>query len=282
MNPVGYFINGQREKEWSVKDIPLSSGRLLPEFDKRRSIKAMFTKPTMLRSNSSIQSTNDDVVSDNNSIINQDNKSIINQDITTGNEKRKATDQIINNGKKQKSINSIKSPKIDSTKGQQSLKGFFAPKTIPLTKTSALNSNNMRSTTPEMVNQQYNNINNPSTPLQSFIPTSTNQSQSPYSPASISTTETVHDPIATKDSWSKLMRRPVQPMCEGHNEPCKVMLTKKKGENQGRSFWMCTRPLGPSGVKEKNSQWRCGTFIWCSDLKGSNNTVVSGVDIEAS
>jgi AP endonuclease-2 len=43
------------------------------------------------------------------------------------------------------------------------------------------------------------------------------------------------------------------------------MQTKKKGSNQGRSFWMCARPLGPSGQKEKGTEWRCGTFIWSSD-----------------
>ena len=77
--------------------------------------------------------------------------------------------------------------------------------------------------------------------------------------------DSVHDPIETKESWSKLFTKPVAPRCEGHNEPCITLLTKKPGINLGRSFWMCRRPLGPSGAKEKNTQWRCQTFIWCSD-----------------
>jgi len=77
----------------------------------------------------------------------------------------------------------------------------------------------------------------------------------------------VHDPVASKESWSRLLRKPATPLCE-HSEPCKSMLTRKKGENQGRSFWMCQRPLGPSGNKEKGTQWRCSTFIWSSDWKG--------------
>lgn len=89
----------------------------------------------------------------------------------------------------------------------------------------------------------------------------------PPSPSVQSTDGSVHDPIVSKESWSTLFRKPAVPMCE-HGEPCKSMLTKKKGENQGRSFYMCTRPLGPSGAKEKNTQWRCSTFIWCSDWKG--------------
>jgi AP endonuclease-2 len=51
------------------------------------------------------------------------------------------------------------------------------------------------------------------------------------------------------------------------------MLTKKKGTNQGRSFWMCSRPIGPTGKEEKeggeNGEWRCGTFIWSSDWRGN-------------
>ena len=78
-------------------------------------------------------------------------------------------------------------------------------------------------------------------------------------------TDNVHDPIVSKESWSRLFTKPAPPRCESHDEPCISMLTKKQGINLGRSFWMCPRPLGPSGAKEKNTQWRCGTFIWCSD-----------------
>lgn len=77
--------------------------------------------------------------------------------------------------------------------------------------------------------------------------------------------ENVHDPVESKESWSKLFAKPATPRCEGHDEPCISLLTKKSGMNLGRSFWMCSRPLGPSGAKEKNTQWRCQTFIWCSD-----------------
>lgn len=77
--------------------------------------------------------------------------------------------------------------------------------------------------------------------------------------------DTVHDPVESKESWSKLFTKPAVPRCEGHYEPCITRLTKKPGMNLGRSFWMCPRPLGPSGAKEKNTQWRCPTFIWCSD-----------------
>ena len=84
-------------------------------------------------------------------------------------------------------------------------------------------------------------------------------------PVVIPTQENVHDPVESKESWSKLFTKPAAPRCDGHDEPCISLLTKKPGMNLGRSFWMCPRPLGPSGSKEKNTQWRCQTFIWCSD-----------------
>jgi AP endonuclease 2 len=45
---------------------------------------------------------------------------------------------------------------------------------------------------------------------------------------------------------------------------------KLTGYHIGRSFYICPRPLGPSGEKEKNSEWRCGTFIWSSDWNSSS------------
>jgi AP endonuclease-2 len=36
----------------------------------------------------------------------------------------------------------------------------------------------------------------------------------------------------------------------------------------GRSFFMCARPLGPSGDKEQGTEFRCRTFIWSSDWNG--------------
>ncbi|UPK90731.1 hypothetical protein LCI18_001666 [Fusarium solani-melongenae] len=68
------------------------------------------------------------------------------------------------------------------------------------------------------------------------------------------------------ESWSMLLGGRVVPRCE-HNEPCISLVTKKPGVNCGRSFYICPRPLGPSGEKEKGSEWRCGTFIWSSDWR---------------
>ncbi|KAK8204714.1 Endonuclease/exonuclease/phosphatase [Phyllosticta capitalensis] len=46
MNPPGTFKDGQRKIEWSFKSLPSTCGRLLLEFDRRRSIKDMFMRKT--------------------------------------------------------------------------------------------------------------------------------------------------------------------------------------------------------------------------------------------
>jgi AP endonuclease 2 len=62
MNPVGTFMNGQRLRELDAKDLLPLSAKLLPEFDRRRSIKDMFqrqksTIPEACTVNSSAEKT---------------------------------------------------------------------------------------------------------------------------------------------------------------------------------------------------------------------------------
>jgi AP endonuclease-2 len=82
--------------------------------------------------------------------------------------------------------------------------------------------------------------------------------------------DTVIDPIVSKEDWSKLFTKKPVPRCDSHEEPCISLTTKKPGINRGRAFWICPRPLGPHGEKEKGTQWRCPTFIWASDWNGSS------------
>ena len=83
---------------------------------------------------------------------------------------------------------------------------------------------------------------------------------------------TLIDPIVSKESWSRLFTKPTAPRCVSHDEPCIRLQSKKKGFHLGREFWMCARPLGPSGNKERGTQWRCTTFIWASDWQGTNGS----------
>ena len=174
-------------------------------------------------------------------------------------------------------------------KGQQSLKGFFQaaiPAKAPFGAPSAIAEEDRPDATSRPVPQSLMDLNatppqsqrsgttsllptSPASPLVYGTPGSNGARSVQASPVKIGNeaqdADSVHDPIESKESWSKLFTKPAAPRCEGHEEPCKTMLTKKSGMNCGRSFWMCARPLGPSGDKEKGTQWRCHTFIWCSD-----------------
>ena len=167
-----------------------------------------------------------------------------------------------------------------ATKGQQSLRGFFQPKAVPPSKTESdtnlkvesgtetKDTETVEDSTAPLSNEDPSDpsaTRNPSTP-----PSKSRESATPASAVSFtSPTASLSNfeaRSATSASWSALLNsRPTAPKCEDHAEPCKTMQTKKKGSNQGRSFFMCARPLGPSGQKEKGTEWRCGTFIWCSD-----------------
>jgi AP endonuclease-2 len=162
-----------------------------------------------------------------------------------------------------------------SGKGQQSLKGFFQARSLT---TNGSNSTKDTDTVGEL----------PPQPTTVAMPTNDSQASVSEAASSKVDVDTQREPgtasgdlniiptideasaEASKQSWGKLFSKPASPNCE-HGEPCKTMLTKKPGVNCGRSFWMCNRPLGPSGSKEKNTQWRCSTFIWASDWTGTGN-----------
>ncbi|PSK34829.1 exodeoxyribonuclease III [Elsinoe australis] len=308
MNPPGYFKKGERITDWSIKNVPVFSGKLLPEFDKRRSIKDMFKKPAMpaatstqqinnhksdsssLSSTAQIDSTehpwddNDERYTASEMPASSSNQ--ISTQVRSPGTKRKAAEAPPPKSvKRQKSNGQANATKSTSTKGQSSLKGFFASKANQSPTKSPVKSSGQATLSnghqhnespfdnalgPSPAEGLENDAaardastNSPSTPPAHQGDTESGTTPSPTkpepppppSPSNCSTDGSVHDPIVAKDSWTKLMSKPSAPSCE-HGEPCKVMLTKKKGENQGRSFWMCARPLGPSGKKEKNSQWR--------------------------
>lgn len=208
--------------------------------------------------------------------------------LSAGNKKRSLAETSTQRSlKRSKSGAAASAPPSASGKGQQSLKGFFKMASTTQASPAAPCSANGDSNAQIVLQPAIDLDTTPCTPSphkdeakiggstspasttanESAAPTSTASTQASPSQSDTSRRETgvVHDPIQSKESWSKLFTKPAAPRCEGHDEPCKTMLTKKNGMNQGRSFWMCARPLGPSGDKEKNTQWRCHTFIWCSD-----------------
>ncbi|KAI9885673.1 MAG: hypothetical protein M1823_002542 [Watsoniomyces obsoletus] len=191
---------------------------------------------------------------------------------------------------------------------KQSLKGFFTPKCsadtnggkgnegitsigatnpiaplpqTPPPATSSSSANKSFTTSPLSQPRRKQSQQSPSIPnvsqTSSTIP---NHNASPSTSTTTKTTtqneasnnddekEEIIDPIVSKESWSRIFTKPPPPKCEGHNEPCLSLTTKRAGINRGRAFWMCARPIGPSGAKESGTKWRCATFIWGSDWSG--------------
>lgn len=298
LNPPGVFRNGLREQEWKLSTVPGFSAKRMPEFDKRRSIKSMFMK----RSESSVgESTAKEEVKPVKVSPEKDlEPTKADSSVSTTNGTSSHTSDVtgpIPSPKRKLSVATIEKPvkkqKMDGAtqglKGQQSLKGFFSapPKALPSNGVSPVKLNdsqvqprhNTEGGKPPEIAQQREHARtpplssrlgdqtSPSTPMVMPPPESSAPTSSPPTPSAESISASLAAVEASQRSWGALFAKPASPLCEGHSEPCKSMQTKKKGSNQGRSFWMCARPLGPSGEKEKGTSWRCGTFIWCSDWK---------------
>jgi AP endonuclease-2 len=303
MNPEGMFEDGKRKAEYSMKNLLPLSGRLIPEFDKRRSIRDMFKQPISHESKqmpermetkdttststpalSAVFSSAAIIESGTfpQSLVHADAKTIgststIPNSLSTVSSKRRAQDGGMTRILK-RSKSSAASTNGASAKGQQSLRGFLTstasrPADPPEISASGTPGRILSCTS----SSQPASPKSPQTSLRSDLileaessaeSTSTANKSSLQSPATSETAFT-HDPIVAKESWSKLFSKNIPPSCEGHEEPCITLLTKKPGINCGRSFYICPRPLGPSGSKEKGTQWRCPTFIWCSDWNSS-------------
>jgi AP endonuclease 2 len=316
---AGMFKAGVRQREWSPKDLLPMSAKLIPEFDRRRSIRDMFSKnPPLSRRESSLERNRgvpdrgdsqffgDTVIADENgaelrefsqyptveegseakSSANIDLQVIDNSEMTKAasfytnsqsvsmaspakpNAKRSNENSAVARPQKRgKTSSSLKSASAASraqlAKGQSSLMGFFKPKASQLD--GASDSQSTIDHEPDNLSIAGSDPSTPDALISDSV--SINENASPGQAFNLADQKSVIDPIVAKESWSKLLGKRVVPRCE-HNEPCVSLVTKKPGVNCGRSFYMCPRPLGPSGQKEKNTQWRCGTFIWSSDWAG--------------
>ena len=319
MNPIGTFKDGVRQQEYSTKEVPAFSGKLLPEFNKRRNIKDMFTrKPSLTAAKSTVDSddgsleaqpqssadTTANITTPPSRTEQTGAQSVTgSRDLAEKAGKRQSPErkrsapsssaqQVVKRGKS----NATSNPPIPPKNGQQSLRGFFKPKTVPDPTEPSSESNAAKRSATDIsagITAAPENDTMPSVPILSSNTTGQTMNGSdagsnyaqPSNPSlhqelSSNTTtgtamkesdDTVFDPIVSKESWSRLFTRPAAPRCESHQEPCMRLQSKKKGFNLGREFWMCARPIGPSGNKERGTQWRCTTFIWASDWQGPND-----------
>ena len=314
MNPPGVFHNGHRLRDYSSKDILSLSGRLIPEFDRRQSIRDMFKRtPTLPAEKSaeasatpliasdgiknvpvvfrSEQPSTASVVLNSTALLSQTSSSgLYNVQAPMAGSKRPEHNSSATRPLKRVKSASAAASVSTQGKGQQSLKGFFKqkparensdksgldPKATDETDVQApgpLRSGDLKAVEAmqeagadsKSLGSGGDRIDANGEGIASVAAPHISLSAGRADSGGCIELSGVHDPIASKESWSKLFTKPPAPRCEGHGEACVSMLTKKSGMNCGRSFWMCPRPLGPSGTKEKGTQWRCPTFIWCSD-----------------
>ncbi|KAI1176395.1 DNA lyase [Nemania sp. FL0916] len=278
MNPSGVFQNGKRLREWSTKDLLPLSAKLIPEFDRRQNIKDMFFKkpatlktiPTLSQETSSSQVNDSDTAIASSSPIgtvnsgSPSNRSAAPSPVKPASSGLKRTPSTVaSSSKPQKKARSGPS-KEPSSKGQSSLMGFLKPKGGA----NEAKESKEKTSTPPFGLDGTAEVEPSSAPIELETPKADiDDSKDGWA---YDDDETVFDPIQAKESWSKLLGKRVVPRCE-HGEDCISLTTKKPGMNRGRSFFICSRPLGPSGEKEKGTQWRCGTFIWSSEWKPASS-----------
>lgn len=288
MNPEGMCKDGQRMREYGVKDTPAFSARLLPEFDKRRSIKDMFIRKTPLTtSNNSVNGTIQPAVPPSHSSTQTSSAAGLSFESsdtaqlsgsTSLTTKTPSTDVLqtsapnpaaVPHKKRETPSTSIARPSKRSkptsaltssappTKGQQSLKGFFklqptAPSTPPTSRPRPSTPSRPTVADADAENQSPDTAVTTPRPVSRPSPPQTQRTQlaaeSPQTNASTTSSQTaldtsldVIDPIVAKEGWDKLFAKPTAPRCDDHGEPCVCLMSKKKGINCGRSFWMCSR-----------------------------------------
>ncbi|KAI2620552.1 DNase I-like protein [Hypoxylon sp. NC1633] len=277
MNPPGVFKDGVRLRDWSMKDLLPLSAKLIPEFDRRRSIKDMFFKkpaapkatPVPVPVKEPPASPSKDLAKTEPSVEEniefpasqpESTASAPSPAKRASNSLKRTPSGAASAGRPLKKTKATLT-KEPSSKGQSSLMGFFKPKT------PAAPSNNAGSQEDTKSISELNGVTDIQASAESNEADEADEAKDVSEPIS---PERVYDPIESKESWSKLLGKRVMPKCE-HGEDCISLVTKKPGVNRGRSFFICPRPLGPSGEKEKGTEWRCGTFIWSSDWNGSQS-----------
>ncbi|KAI1002396.1 hypothetical protein K3495_g5807 [Podosphaera aphanis] len=289
----GMFKNGVRVKEWSTKDLLPLSAKLLPEFDRRRNIKDMFQasskikKPKVLCHRPEIECSrraedlHPDLRNGGHESLeerSQDNfgSGLDNLDYiappssTSLSKSKKRTNQISNSSlypTKRNQVSALNTARDQRKPGRQqkTLTGFFKTEVTEKDHPS-------KKKLPSASDAELDAViisPSASTPSESFArgeaeKKSPEASEISASAPSLPIDKESGEVSVAKESWSKLFSKRPAPRCD-HDEPCICLVSKKPGMNQGRSFYICRMPLGPSGQKEKNSPWRCGTFIWRSD-----------------
>ncbi|GJE90330.1 DNase I-like protein [Phanerochaete sordida] len=93
--------------------------------------------------------------------------------------------------------------------------------------------------------------------------------------AAPSSSPSTRSPSESKAAWASVFAPVKPPNCTVHGEPARKYTVNKPGPNKGRTFYLCSRPVGPGYDKGKgerlrhevNYEYRCNYFKWASDVK---------------
>lgn len=267
LNPPGVVENGQRRRDVGARDLLALSAKLIPEFDRRQSIRDMFAKKASAPASSSTptpttpsaaaepggpkDSSSQTTVPDDPGL--QGSSRAPAEDDTNGSNSSSQvnTDQGLSPMKNippkrpiataTASSKSAKRPKLTAQssegskgrppQGQQTLRGFFKPKAPSIAKPES--SDASAASIPELASPTAAGS-DPTKP--SPLHDEDRAQETKTSPQQTSTSrpdQKVFDPIEAKESWSKLLGGRVVPRCE-HDEPCISLVTKKPGINCGQ------------------------------------------------
>lgn len=268
MNPEGMVEEGKRIRDWSNKDLLPMSAKLIPEFDRRRSIRDMFMKKPAAKPTVANSTDASAILKDSNSgtpsagakelrhtgsfrdvpalqptlsqemrppnyvPISNDGVQIHSESKPVTKRPAEASTPLKHAQKKAKTDeNQISVKAKGGVMSQSSLASFFKPKASPKKTTDGENIAG--------VDRSTSSANPVSDDTEPDRPSSSGPSkQSATKTFDSSPTEgaaKVFDPIQVKETWSKLqLGQRVAPKCE-HGEPCIILLTKKAGFNCGTS-----------------------------------------------
>jgi AP endonuclease 2 len=241
MNPLGVFEDGKRLREWSAKDLLPLSAKLIPEFDRRQSIKDMFFKkasttpkpnptPETEQPSASQATTTDPVPPQDSAMGSSLSPSQTKSTISAPSLPKPAQaglkrTQAASSTRPQKKAKAPLTKEPSQSKGQSSLVGFFKPKSTGNPKQEEVKKETHLETS-------LDGTADPSTTQATLSETLASSSKktpvaTPPSP------EKVFDPIKSKESWSKILGKRIAPKCE-HGEACVSFVTKKPGVNCGK------------------------------------------------
>ncbi|KAK0725178.1 Endonuclease/exonuclease/phosphatase [Lasiosphaeris hirsuta] len=261
VNPEGMFRDGKRLREWSPKDLLPTSAKLIPEFDRRRNIRDMFKKatPTPKGESAAPKSANKSIPTPKNAIpsttdtdttrSNPTSASQLSSQASTASSTPETRSQkpsmLKRHGgllitprqppKRNKATTSSENPaRSGSGFAQSSLRGFLKPKTTEPSldremdgvsgRILSLDGSPGPSADATALSQRPSEESLPEADLEPF-PESSKTGPPPD--------DKVFDPIASKESWSKLLGKRKVPKCE-HGNDCQSLTTKKSGVNCGQ------------------------------------------------